>query len=161
MRAAAIWCVVLVAACAGDDKAGNSDAATDTAATVVAPTGPKACDLVTADDLRRITGQTFAAGAVTNDYMGVSQCTFKLADGGDGVVVSLHEHGKMENYTRVEGSTPVNRLGDEAVWNPESRQLAFRQGEAVVSVSMLMTSEPIWARDVAEAALRKLGGAAQ
>lgn len=56
------------------------------------------------------------------------------------------------------GATEVAGIGDAAVWNQQTGQLAFRQGTAVVSISFLATpADPQWARALARRAAAKLG----
>ena len=121
--------------------------------------GPKACDLLTRVDIKTATGREVGAGIVTNDYMGVSQCRFDQADSTQVVMVSLHQQGDIENYRKVPGAADVAGLADAAVWNPQTMQIAFRRDSAVVSVSLLFEgAEQRMARELAEIALRQLGG---
>jgi hypothetical protein len=123
--------------------------------------GAKACDLMTVDDARRITGVELQAGVTTNDYMGSSQCRFDRSDGSrTGIMIALHTHGEIENYRKVPGSTEVDGLGDAAVWNPQTSQLAVRSGDGVFSISFLFTpAQRAWAIELARAALPKLEAA--
>ena len=150
--------VFLAFGCSGGGDAAPGGTAADSAeavADLAADTaGVTACDLVTAGMLTSIVGETFRAGRTTNDYMGVSQCKWDRVSGDGDVTVSLHRKGNFENYARVPGATPVSGLGDEAVWNEETRQLAVRSGEAVMSVSFLF--EPVereWAEEIARASV--------
>lgn len=107
-------------------------------APVAAPIGVKACDLITNQDAKDATSTVFKPGVVTNDYAGDSQCRFDRESGTDGgIMVSLHEHGDLKNYENVPGSTVVNQLGDGAVWNDNTGQLAVRRDSAVFSISLL------------------------
>lgn len=153
--------VVLAVACDGGGRSEEdaAPAASDSIATDGAVAmGPKACDLAAEADLERITARELQPARTTNDYMGVSQCQWDAADAPDsGIVISLHQNGRFENYQRVEGSTPVEGIGDEAVWNPTSRQLAFRQGAAVVSISFLMEpAERKWGEEIGRAVVARL-----
>ena len=120
--------------------------------------GPKACDLMSVDDARRITGVELKRGETTTDYMGSSQCRFDRADGSrTGIMIALHTTGDIENYRRVPGSTEVTGLADAAVWNAQTSQLAVLSGKAVFSISFLFTpAQRAWAVDLARAALPRL-----
>jgi hypothetical protein len=164
-----VFCLLalaLVTAC--DDGARKASvAAADSAVSgeaappVESVPGVKACDLMTAEDARRITAVELQTGVTTNDYMGSSQCRFDRADGSrTGIMISLHTHGDIENYRKVPGSTQVDGLGDAAVWNPQTNQLAVRSGDAVFSISFLFApAQRAWAVELARAALPKLEAA--
>ena len=137
------FAICLFAACqsrpADDDaSAGDSAAVTTAAADSSVASGPKACDLVSAAELSRVTALELEEGRLTNDYGGVSQCRWSRAGGTDnGVAISLREQGDMAIYTSVPGSAPVQGLGDEAVWNQTTKQLAVRSGQRIASVTFL------------------------
>jgi hypothetical protein len=127
-------------ACGSD--AANEAARVDDSAVVAVPdsasSGIKACEVVSTGDLARITGLQLEEGRLTNDYGGVSQCRWSRAGGTDnGVSVSVREQGDMEIYTSVPGAVPVRGLGDDAVWNPISHQMAVRVGPRIGSVTFL------------------------
>jgi len=106
--------------------------------TLVATPGPKACEIVSTEELERIVGFDLEDGRTTNDYLGVSQCRWDRENGDEGgVSVTVRERGDMEIYRAVPGSTPVTGIGDEAVWSESLNQLAFRRRERVMSVSLL------------------------
>jgi hypothetical protein len=119
--------------------------------TVAQAGGPKACDVVTTAELERITGLELEEGQLTNDYGGVSQCRWSRAGGSDnGVTVSVREQGDMTIYTSVPGAVTVRGMGDEAVWNPISHQLAFRIGPRIASLTFLYDEgRESQARDIA------------
>lgn len=151
------WVALLVAGC-GDAKKAAPEAAprADTAVIEAADTRPKACDIVSAADIASVTNVKVGPGVTTNDYMGVSQCRFD-ADTTRALMVSLHHTGNIENYRSVPGATAVEGIGDVAVWNQKTGQLAFRQGAAVVSISFLdAPADPQWALALARIAVAKL-----
>lgn len=153
------WVALLVAGCSDAEKAAPESAPpADTAVVEAADTRPKACEVITAADIASIANVDVVAGVTTNDYMGVSQCRFD-ADTTQALMVSLHHVGNIENYRSVPGATEVDGIGDVAVWNPKTGQLAFRQGTTVVSISFLDTpADPQWARALARIAAAKLDG---
>ena len=150
--------LLLLAAVAACGEAPVRETAQDTLPAVPAYVGPKACELLSADDLKQITGADFKPGVVEHDYAGDSQCRFdRAANDSVGVMVSLHAEGRLAPYSRVPGSVAVQGVGDSAVWNAGVRQLAVTHGPAVFSVSFL--SEPArraWAEDLARRAHGKL-----
>jgi hypothetical protein len=153
--------ILALQACGGEPRAAEEPAAgadTVTAARVDSQaSGPKACDLLTNADIASITQVDVVAGKTVNDYMGVSQCRFDRADSTQAVMLSLHEHGDIENYTKVPGATSVANIGDAAVWNSQTQQLAFKRGDAVASVSFLFTpADPAWAQRLARLAVPRL-----
>lgn len=155
-------CLLLVLACADrvpEPASGQADTAVAAApAEVTDSGGVKACDLMTVDAARRITGIELAAGVTTNDYMGSSQCRFDRADGSrTGIMIALHRAGDIENYRKVPGSTEVTAVGDAAIWNPQTNQLAVKSDSAVFSISFLFSpAQRAWAIDIARAALPHL-----
>ena len=166
MRRLAIPLVFLAFGCSAGGDAAPGGTATDSAAAVAGAAGDtagvKACDLATAESLTSIVGQEFRAGRTTNDYMGVSQCKWDRVSGDGDVTVSLHLEGNFENYARVPGATTVSGLGDEAVWNAGTRQLAVRSGAAVMSVSFLFEpAEREWAEAIARAGVEALANEGQ
>jgi diadenosine tetraphosphate (Ap4A) HIT family hydrolase len=153
--------LLAVQACGGEPRPAEEPAIgadTVATATVEAPArGPKACDLLTTADIASVTEVDVVAGKTVNDYMGVSQCRFDRADSTQAIMVSLHEKGDIENYSKVPGATTVANIGDAAVWNPQTNQLAFKRGDAVASISFLFTpAEPAWARSLARLAVPRL-----
>lgn len=125
---------------------------------VTASSGPKACDLLTAEEIESIIAIDVDAGETISNYGGVSQCQFNRAGGSEGaVMVSLHEQGEILNYQKVPGSARVAGLGDVAVWNPQTNQFAVKKGAAVVSISFLFSpARQEWATRLAGSALPKL-----
>lgn len=123
-----------------------------------ASTGVKACELISADDVKQVTGITFEQGVTTNDYGGDSQCRFpERSDTTHALMVTLHDHGKLTAYQNVPGSSVIGGLGDEAVWHGGNRQLAVRRGDAVFSISFLQDpANKQWAIKLARIALAKL-----
>lgn len=152
-----LWVALLITGCSDAEKAAPGSAPlVDTAVVGAADTRPKACEIITAGDIRSVTKVAVVAGVTTNDYMGVSQCRFD-ADTAQVLMVSVHHEGNIENYQRVPGATQVDDIGDVAVWNQKTGQLAFRQGAAVVSISFLaVPPDPQWARALARIAATKL-----
>jgi diadenosine tetraphosphate (Ap4A) HIT family hydrolase len=153
--------ILVVQACGGEPRPAEEPAiGADTAATAaseVIASGPKACDLLTNADIASVTKIDVVAGKTVNDYMGVSQCRFDRADSTQVVMVSLHEKGDIGNYTKVPGAESVTGIGDAAVWNPQTNQLAFRRGEAVASISFLSTpAKSAWARSLARLAVPRV-----
>jgi hypothetical protein len=153
---------VLWACSSGDEQPAPEaapDASTSAEVTPVTSSGVKACDVISTEDLERIIGIELQPARTTNDYLGVSQCRWDRATGSEGgVSIALHEHGDIENYRRVPGSSPVAGVGDEAVWNANTNQLGFRKGEAVLSISFLFSPSRLeWARDIARLALMRVG----
>lgn len=106
--------------------------------TLVAEPAPKACEVVSTDELERIVGFDLKPGRTTNDYLGVSQCQWDRAAGDEGgLSITVRDRSDLNVYKAVPGSAPVSGIGDEAVWAETLNQLAFRQGERVMSVSLL------------------------
>jgi hypothetical protein len=134
------------------------DSSTSAEAAPAASAGVKACDLVNTPDLERIVGIELQPARTTNDYLGVSQCRWDRATGGEGgISIALHEHGDIENYRKVPGSSPVTGVGDEAVWNADTNQLGFRKDAAVISISFLFSPSRLqWAREIARLALLRV-----
>ena len=157
-----VLAIFAIQACGGDPRPAEEPAiGADTAAVAAsvdtASSGPKACDLLTNTDIASVTRVDVVAGKTVNDYMGVSQCRFDRADSTQVVMVSLHEHGDIGNYTKVPGATSVAGIGDAAVWNPQTNQLAFKRGDAVASISFLSApAERAWAQSLARLALPRL-----
>ena len=165
-----VWWVLGAMALAGgcgaeeagsEGEAGGADSAATPAADSVISTGPKACDVVATADLSRITGIELQQGVLTNDYGGVSQCRWRRASGTDnGVTISVREQGDMGIYTSVPGATAVQGIGDEAVWNPVSHQLAFRVGPRIASLTFLFDEgREQWAREIAGLIQKELAAA--
>jgi hypothetical protein len=152
-----VWMALLLAGCSDADNAAQDSAPpADTAVVEAADTRPKACQIITATDVASVTKVKVGEGVTTNDYMGVSQCRFD-ADTTQALMVSLHHEGNIENYRSVPGASEVDGIGDVAIWNQNTGQLAFRQGTAVVSISFLATpADPQWARALARTASAKL-----
>jgi hypothetical protein len=140
-RLALLFGLAATAAACGSDAASEAERVEDSAAVPVrdsASSGSRACDVVSTADLARITGLQLEEGRLTNDYGGVSQCRWNRSGGTDnGVSVSVREQGDMTIYTSVPGAVPVRGLGDEAVWNPISHQMALRVGPRIGSVTFL------------------------
>jgi hypothetical protein len=157
-----VLAIVATQACGGDPRPAEEPAiGADTAAVAASidtsSSGPKACDLLTSAEITSVTRVDVVAGKTVNDYMGVSQCRFDRADSTQIVMVSLHEHGEIGNYTKVPGATNVAGIGDAAVWNPQTSQLAFQRGDAVASISFLSPSADVaWARSLARLAVPRL-----
>jgi len=124
-------------------------------------TGVKACELLSVDDVTRITGVAFEAGVTTNDYAGDSQCRYgRPGKPEEGLMVTLHAHGDLAPYRGVPNSVAVDGLGDAAVWHDGNRQLAFSNGDAVISISFLAPpAKKQWAVQLARIALNKLKAA--
>lgn len=153
-----VWLALLIAGCSDAEKA-LQDSATpaDTVIVEAADTRPKACQIITAADVAAVTKVKVGDGVTTNDYMGVSQCRFD-ADTVQALMVSVHHEGNIENYRSVPGASEIDGIGDAAVWNQQTGQLAFRQGAAVVSISFLaVPPDPQWARGLARTASARLG----
>lgn len=162
-RHALLCAAVLLGACGGDARETQPGAADSAArAETAAPpqsSGPRACDLLTVEEIEHATSLDLDGGVTVSDYMGVSQCQWQRAGGGadGGVMVSLHEHGEILNYQKVPGSEMIGGLGDGAVWNPQTNQLAVKRGEAVVSISFMFSpAEQAWATSLARSAIAKL-----
>lgn len=144
-----------------DERPAVAPAAQGTAArsTVqeTAALGPKACALLSADEVAAVTDVAFEAGVVAHDYAGSSQCRFDHHDGTQGIMFTVHTHGDIENYRKVPGSEEVAGLGQAAVWNEGTDQLAVRVGDVVFSISFLTTpSRRQWAVRIAEQIVLKL-----
>lgn len=160
--ARAVLCALCLSGC---ERAGRSaQVAADSARTADSITaantyhGPKACDLLSADDVAKAIAGTYRTGVVTNDYMGDSQCKLESSDTAahPTVMLTLHVKGNFEPYRKVPGIDKVAGIGDEAVWNPRANQLGVRVGEAVFSVSLLGKAREEWATKLARLALSKL-----
>lgn len=160
-RVLGVLAVLLVAACEQSQRAAAAPAADSAAgespAAEMAHAGPRACDLLTAQDIAAVTKIEVSPGITTNDYMDVSQCRFDRVDGTQAVMVSLHRHGDIENYRKVPGAAAAEGVGDAAVWNAQIGQFAVRQGEAVTSISFLFSpADAGWGRSLAHIATAKL-----
>lgn len=161
--ARAVLCVFILSGCdrtgrSAQETSKDSTRAADSAVAADTYHGPKACDLVSSDDVTRIAGGTYHSGVVTNDYMGDSQCKIESADTSahPTVMVTLHVKGNFEPYRKVPGIETVAGIGDEAVWNSRANQLGVRVGEAVFSVSLLGKARQEWAAKIARLVLPKL-----
>ena len=152
--------VLLCVAC-GNSRT-DEQQRTDTTATQTAEpayTGPKACELISTDEIRSATGIEVGTGETVTDYAGDSQCRFAVTnDTVAAVMVTLHAEGKIDPYQTVPGSVPVSGLGDAAVWNPSVFQLAASKGRAVLSVAFLgvPAAKQAWATQLTRTALARL-----
>jgi hypothetical protein len=156
-------CVLILSGCertgrSAQPTTSDSARAADSLAAANSYSGPKACDLVSRDDVSHVTATLYNAGVTTTDYRGDSQCKFAPVDTSRAtVMITLHAHGNFEPYRKVPGIVQVGGLGDEAVWNSQANQLGVRLGETIFSVSIL-TGQPRkeWAKRLARIAYRKL-----
>jgi hypothetical protein len=159
---------LLIGGCGTGDNAGRN-AAADTSSVIAAHTpdraaadtaahGPRACDLLTGADFARVTGVPFEPGTTVNDYMGSSQCRLRRPGApSSGAMVALHLHGDLDNYRNVPGSLVVGALGDGAIWNPNTGQLAVKKGDAVFSISLFEPkARRDWQIQLAKLALKRL-----
>jgi hypothetical protein len=147
--------VLLAGACeaARDERPAAAPGTPDTLSAVQDTTaqGPKACELLSSDAIAAVTNAAFKEGVTAHDYAGSSQCRFDHEDGTQGIMFTLHRRGDIENYRKVPGSEAVAGLGDAAVWNQGTHQLAVRVGDAVFSISFLTTTpRQRWAVQIAE-----------
>src|SRR5688572_17204992 len=154
----------LVTACGGgasDESAGESaDSAAVADSARAAGSAMTACDLASAAELSRIIGIALQEGTLASDYLGVSQCRWKREAGtDDGVAITHRGQGDMGNYTSVPGSRPAAGIGDEAVWNPDTDQMAVRKGTTITSISFLFDGREAWAREIAGVILERLAAA--
>lgn len=161
--AALMLCISVLSGCerrapSNQQAANDSAAVADTTGAANSYRGPKACALLSADDVRQVTGASYNAGITTTDYVNDSQCKITPADTTKpAVVVTLHAQGNMEPYRRMPGITKVAGMGDEAIWIPQANQLAVRLGQKIFSVSILAEpSHRDWATGLARVALAKL-----
>lgn len=154
--------LLVLAACSANSDAPRQPAGDTTGSaatgTVTTPAGTRACDLLSAADFTSITGASFETGVTTNDYMGSSQCRYaRPGAASGGAMVALHQQGDIANYRNVPGSSVVGGVGDSAVWNRETAQLAVRRGDAVFSISLFARpARREWAVQLARVALTKL-----
>lgn len=155
------WVVLLICGCSSP----NDDAARSTAdSSFVAAqagdsvaSGQKACALLTADDVTAVTGITHVAGVATHDYGGSTQCRYDRSDRTQGIMFTTHAQGDIENYRRVPGSLHVDKIGDAAVWNDGTAQLAVKNGGGVFSISFLTPPSNLQtAVDLARRALTRM-----
>jgi hypothetical protein len=162
------WVLALTALLSGcgSNAAEEAETPADSAASVeavdsTASSGAKACDVVSAAELARFTGLQLEEGRLTNDYGGVSQCRWSRVGGTDnGVTVSVREDGDLENYRGVPGAVAVSGVGEEAVWNPRSHQMAFRVGRRTASITFLYDDgRESQAREIAAVIQRALAAA--
>ena len=153
--------VLLLAACS-NQQTGEQKSTVDTAAVQSAEpsySGPKACDLLTREEIAKVTGLSLEAADTVTDYAGDSQCRFAVTnDTVAAVMVTLHAEGKIEPYQKVPTSVPVSGLGDAAVWNPGVFQLAAAKGRAIVSVAFLglPAAKQAWATQLTRTALQRI-----
>lgn len=156
---------MLLAACQGSGNKQKSavDSTAAPAAPVATWNGPKACDLLSPDEIGKVTSAAYNAGVVTNDYAADSQCRFdRNDDSKSSVMVSLHGRGKIDPYRNVPGTSTVPDLGREAVWNEGNAQLAVAHDSSVFSISFMPPpGRKAWAVALAREALKKLTGTAQ
>ncbi len=151
----------LAAGCSAPaDRTGAGAAASDTTA-AAAYAGPRACDLLSGDDIARVSGVAYSIGVVTNDYAGDSQCRYAAAGTSQSpVMVTLHATGSFTPYRKVPGNVAVAGLGDAAVWHDGNAQLAVQHGASVYSISFLKPpAKRQWAEALARIALGKLATA--
>lgn len=151
-----ILLALLLCAC-NSSKPPAQTAQQDTTPAAPAYTGPKACDLLSSDVVREVTGSDYKPGTVESDYGFDSQCKFEPADTTNGaVLVTLHAKGEFEPYKHVPNSFAVQNLGDDAIWNVTNNQLAIKKGEAVFSISFMKNAKQETAVKLGRSALEKL-----
>lgn len=115
----------------------------------------KACELVSAADIKRIANLPVGTGVTTTDFGGDSQCEFRQDTVGL-VMVTVHGQGSIEPYRKVPGQREVPGIGDAAVWHEGNAQLAVKRGESVFSISFLKPpAKRKWAIELARIALPK------
>ncbi len=152
-RIAALALAAALASC-GRPAAKHNAVAADTA---VKAAEPRACRLVTLDELRATTGLDLKPGMQTADYQGYSICQWDKAAGGPAISLVVNENGNFFNYQNVPGAVPVSGVGEDAVWNPETHQMGIKLPKGTMSVNFL--SEPFqrkWADSIAKTALGRL-----
>jgi hypothetical protein len=150
---------LLLVACSPAQK--SQQAAADSTAASAAPdnswSGPRACELIAAADINKVTSLMYKPGVVTNDYAGDSQCRYERADTTKvAVMVTLHGRGKIDPYRLVPMTSSVPGLGDEAYWNEGNAQLAIRKDSSVLSIAFMPApAKKSWAVSLARIALSK------
>ena len=151
-RAAVSGLLVVLASACGESDPATEGVARDSVVAAHADAGPKACDVVSVAELEQALGLELGPGRMANDYAGDSKCEWDLpGDPQRGVRLSLRRLESLDIYRDVPGGINAPNVGEEAIWNAEYGQLAVRQGDRVVSLSLLVP-EP--QREVAEEIVR-------
>jgi len=139
----------------------------DTAATGAAATGqPKACDLVSAEDLSRITGKTFTPGQTAADMPTVSQCGWdQQASSDGGVSITLYADGAevIKNTRAVPAIKlePLKGVGDEAylqvVAGTIRNTVMVRKGKRGAQITLNYSNpDPRHLEEIARLAVQKI-----
>lgn len=129
------------------DAAGKNPTVSETAPSTVSNTAPptvignapSACELVTSNDLERITGMKFAPGVTVTHERQLDRCGFEQATGGaGGVTVALYVENVADPGTAFQ-ITPdmqvASGVGDSAYWSPSQRAFITRKDNRVIIVA--------------------------
>jgi hypothetical protein len=159
--------VLALAACKGEpgsttdqNSTAPSAANNDTAARVThvgnaATHGPDACTLLSADDLKRITGLDYAAGVAATGNTG-KQCRFDSANGqGPSIDLAIRDSADFKPPT---GAEAVSGAGEAAWWNGGAKQFIVKKGDRIliIAFSGASTDPKPWGQAIASAAANKL-----
>lgn len=165
-RTLPILAAMAACACSGgtSDRTPRSDGAGAARSAGPAATSasaePRACRLLTLQEVEKVTGLELVPGPQAPDYAWYSRCEWAVTAGRtDGVVLVVNGQGKFSDYSTVPGSTPVSGYGREAVWNPAVQQLAVRRDTGTVSVSFVVKpAQKRWAEELMRTVLGRLQG---
>ena len=102
------------------------------------PTAPDPCTLISADDLKQITGTPAREGVASGDAKTVARCVWQEGGeaGAGAITVAIHASdvepllGQLRN---IPGNEKID-LGEEAWWSNAINQLTVRTGPRVVTV---------------------------
>ena len=102
------------------------------------PTAPDPCSLISADDLKQITGTPVRDGSSSGDANTVTRCVWQEGGeaGSGSITVAIHASdvepllGQLRN---IPGNEKLD-LGEESYWSNAINQLTVRTGARVVTV---------------------------
>jgi hypothetical protein len=132
-RTAALLLAIALAACSKTETNTTTDtppaqpaaATTDTspAATTSSSAAPSSpvCNLVTPDDLKRITTIDFKAGEGAASQGDLARCTFNRAAGAGGITITTHQSDASGLYKAMPGMAAVTGtgIGQHAWWSDQ------------------------------------------
>lgn len=135
--------VLGLAGCGGDDSSSSDqatpseatsqpseDGTTDTAEDIDSA-DPDLCSLFTAEDFETVTGEPAGGTPDMGQVMGPMRgsCTYNAAAGFPMVMVSAYNAGDRETTLEMVDAEPVDGLGVEAHWAPETGLLISVDGK--------------------------------
>jgi hypothetical protein len=119
-----------------------------------------ACELLSAQQLKDITGWTVTSAGPTNLATAYdTHCEWKFDEGYAGIVLGLISPGGAEYLDRTveyEGGTPVAGLGDRAVRTEISDTLLILTGDTVLDLQIIGGDDEL-DREIAQRVLTNLG----